>query len=154
MAAEDTTPSVTEETSETTEVISSENSEIENSETISEVGSSEDTVIKVTVSGTGNYTGEISAVYRIVKASIAKAKVTVAKQYYTGKSVEPGKDQLTVKVGSAVLNKTDYEIVGYSNNVAKGTATVTLRGTGNYGGEITVKFKIEQKNFILRLLGL
>ncbi|MBQ7973209.1 MAG: leucine-rich repeat protein [Lachnospiraceae bacterium] len=115
---------------------------------------SEDTVIKVTVSGTGNYTGEISAVYRIVKASIAKAKVTVAKQYYTGKSVEPGKDQLTVKVGSAVLNKTDYEIVGYSYNVAKGTATVTLRGTGNYGGEITVKFKIEQKNFILRLLGL
>ena len=46
------------------------------------------------------------------------------------------------------------EVISSENSEMKGTATVTLRGTGNYGGEITVKFKIEQKNFILRLLGL
>ena len=31
-------------------------------------------------------------------------------------------------------------------NVKKGTATVTLRGIGDFGGEKTVKFKIVQKN--------
>lgn len=115
----------------------------------------EGVAIDVTISGKGAYTGEISAVYRIVKASIAKAKVTITSQTYTGKAIEPGKDEMVVKIGQTVLNKEDYEIVGYSNNVAKGsTATVTLKGTGNYGGEITVKFKIVEKNFILLLFGL
>ncbi len=29
---------------------------------------------------------------------------------------------------------TDFEIVNYSNNIKKGTASVTLRGLGSYGG--------------------
>lgn len=107
------------------------------------------TMIKATVSGAGNYKGQIEGVYRIVKGTIAKAKVTVTPQEYTGKEVQPGKSQITVVVGDTTLAPTDYEIVGYSKNVSTGTATITLRGAGDYGGTITAKFKIYQQNFII-----
>jgi len=110
-----------------------------------------ETVIKITISGKGNYVGEYVGQYRITKASIAKAKVTVKQQFFTGSEVKPGKEDIVVKVGTTVLSTNDYEIVSYTNNVNKGTGTVTLRGTGNYGGTITVKFKIVQKNFFMWL---
>lgn len=108
--------------------------------------------IIATVTGIKNYEGteELpstqSATFKFVTADIAKAKVTVIAQTYTGKAVEPTKDDITVKVGNVVLEKTDYEIVGYSNNVKKGTAKITIRGIGNYGGEKTVSFKINSKS--------
>ena len=105
------------------------------------------TVIKVTVTGKGYYTGTVTAEYRIVSASIDKAKVTIPAQGYTGKPVTLSKDDITVKVGTVVLGADDYEIVSYSNNVAKGNATVVLKGVGNYGGTKTVTFKIVQKSF-------
>lgn len=37
---------------------------------------------------------------------------------------------------------TDFEVVGYKNNVNKGTATVYLKGVGDYCGTKTVTFKI------------
>lgn len=110
-----------------------------------------DTVIKITITGKGNYVGQYVGQYRVAKASIANAKVTVNAQSYTGSAVKPGKDQMVVKVGTSVLSKNDYEIVSYTNNINKGTGTVTLRGTGNYGGTITVKFKIVQRNFLMWL---
>lgn len=41
-----------------------------------------------------------------------------------------------------VLDPDDYEIVSVTNNCFLGTATVTLRGKGEYGGIKTVTFKI------------
>ena len=40
----------------------------------------------------------------------------------------------------------DYEIVGYEKNVNKGTAKVTIIGTGEYGGMKTVSFKIKPES--------
>ncbi len=108
--------------------------------------------ITATVTGVKNYAGDgttpstQSATFRFVAANIAKATVKVAAQTYTGKAIEPTKDDITVKIGNVTLEKTDYEIVGYSNNVKKGTAKVTIRGIGNYGGEKTVTFKINSKS--------
>ncbi|MBR5565139.1 MAG: InlB B-repeat-containing protein [Roseburia sp.] len=108
--------------------------------------------IIATVTGIKNYEGteELpstqSATFKFVTADIAKAKVTVIAQTYTGKTVEPTKEDITVKIGKITLEKTDYEIVGYSNNIKKGTAKVTIRGIGNYGGEKTVTFKINSKS--------
>ncbi len=107
------------------------------------------TVIKITITGKGNYTGEAVGLYRIAKGDISKAKVTVKSQEYTGYAVEPGKDDITVKVGNTTLSKNDYEIIGYRNNVNKGTASVIIRGKGNYCGTKVVKFKIVQKTFSL-----
>ena len=108
--------------------------------------------ITATVTGMKNYAGDEttpstqSANFRFVAANIAKAKVSVVTQTYTGKAIEPTKDEITVKIGNVTLEKTDYEIVGYSNNMKKGTAKVTIRGIGNYGGEKTVTFKINSKS--------
>ncbi|MCR5502318.1 MAG: Ig-like domain-containing protein [Lachnospiraceae bacterium] len=90
----------------------------------------------------------ISAVYEVREGVVNSATVTVngGKAYaYTGAPIEPGKDTITVKVGNAVLADDDYEIVGYSSNVAPGTAKVILRGLGDYGGEKTATFKIAKK---------
>ncbi len=105
------------------------------------------TVIKVTAVGKGAYTGEISATYRMVAVSIEKAKVTLNGSFnYEGKELQIAQDQLKIelKVGreTRTLNAQDYEIIGYKNNLTKGTATVILHGLGEYGGTKNVTFKI------------
>ncbi len=45
-----------------------------------------------------------------------------------------------------------FEIISYTGNVNKGTAKVTLKGTGSFGGTITRTFKIKQT--MLRKTGL
>ena len=44
----------------------------------------------------------------------------------------------------------NWEIVegSYKNNVNKGTATVIIRGLGNYGGMAKVTFKIGARKFL------
>ena len=42
----------------------------------------------------------------------------------------------------------DYELVAYSNNINKGTATAVIRGKGDYSGTKAIKFKITQKTMI------
>ena len=105
------------------------------------------TCIIVTVTGKGNYIGSISDMYRITQQDIRKAKVKVLNQIYTGDELYPGKDQIEIKVGKTILADTDYEIVGYKNNVKKGTATVILHGIGDYGGTKKATFKIVTKGF-------
>ena len=105
------------------------------------------TSITAKVKGLGNYTGDISCTYRIVQADISKAKCSIPTQTYTGKEIKPGKDDISIKIGGVKLAKEDYEIVSYTNNVNKGTATVVIKGVGNYGGTKTIKFKIKSKPF-------
>lgn len=105
------------------------------------------TKILVTVTGKGNYTGTISDVYRITQSDIQGAKVKISSQTYTGSEVCPGKADMEIKIGKTVLSDTDYEIVGYTNNVKKGTATVIIRGAGDYGGIKKATFKIGAKGF-------
>ena len=94
------------------------------------------TVICVTVEGKGKYKG------------ISKAKVTIPVQTYTGDEIILQKDKIKVTIGKEELKPTDYEITGYQNNTKKGTAKVTLKGMGNYGGTKTVSFKINSKPFL------
>ena len=113
-----------------------------------------DTLVKVTVTGKGNYTGTAETFYRILETGkdISKLTFKIANKEYTGSpvtlndndilSIKSGKNELDLKLG------TDYEIVSYTNNVKKGTAKVTFRGKGDYGGEKTVSFKIGQRSFV------
>ena len=116
-----------------------------------EVGKSDilpyNTIVSVTVTGKGNYSGTITGDYRIVKQSIAKATAMIPTQYYTGKPIILSKSDIKVKLGKEVLTSKDYDIVSYSNNIAKGTAKVTIRGKGNYGGTKALSFKIAQRSF-------
>ncbi len=107
------------------------------------------TEIRVTVHGKGNYAGSSqSTVFRYVQANLSKASVKIATQYYTGKLIELSKADITVTINKKKLDWTDYEIIGYSNNIAKGTAYVTLKGTGNYGGTKKCSFKISAKSML------
>ncbi|MBR5578161.1 MAG: BspA family leucine-rich repeat surface protein, partial [Lachnospiraceae bacterium] len=115
------------------------------------------TVLWVKVEGKNNYAGSsITGSYRIVKASVAKATVKVAPQYYTSEAITLNKNDLTVKIGGTTLEYgVDYIIVedSYINNIKKGTAKVQIKGIGdNYGGVKTVSFSIKQKSFLFRLL--
>ena len=97
------------------------------------------------VNGRGNYPGSKEVTFRFVSADMSKATITVATQYYTGKEIRPTKDDITVKIGKETLKKTDYEIVEYNKNVSKGSAEITIRGIGNYGGSKVAKFTIAAK---------
>ena len=65
----------------------------------------------------------------------------LATQAYTGKAVTP---VVTLKYDGKILKKgTDYTVT-YANNTKAGTATVTIKGMGDYAGTITKKFLIKQ----------
>ena len=67
--------------------------------------------------------------------------------YYTGRKITLSKDDLTVTMGRSVtLTGDDYQIVGYTNNLKKGTAKVTIKGVGEYGGTKQVSFRIQSQS--------
>lgn len=112
-------------------------------------------VIKVTAKCKGNnYTGEVSAKFRVIanNRSVAAARVKVAPQQYTGAEVKPGKDAITIEMKEngrwVEKDASIFEIIGYSNNIKKGTAKVTIHGIGEYGGSKTASFKIIAKPMI------
>ena len=104
-------------------------------------------VITVTVKGKGNYTGTASTTYKLCEGKkFSSARITVKAKAYTGRQVEIAKDDVTVTYNGATLTYgKDYEIVehSYKNNIKKGTATVAIKGCGDYVGEKTVKFSIK-----------
>lgn len=118
-------------------------------------------VINVTITGKGNYAAGVGIEqvlvgrYNIVKADISKARMTVDAQVYSGKPICPVKtepnpqdsNKPVIKLSGAITTD-DYEITGYSNNINKGTATVTVRGVGNYGGTRKITFKIGTKKLL------
>ena len=126
-------------------------------------------IVRITITGVGNYQGEgsvLTADYRITEFDFKKVTVKVVPKTlpYTMKPVTLTEDDLviTMKVGTgkqAVVEelklitdgddtKDGYKIIGYKNNVNKGTAQVTLQGCGKYGGTKTVKFYIGTRPFL------
>ena len=79
-------------------------------------------------------------------ASISGAKVTIPVQLYTGQAITLNPSDIQVVIDGTPLPATEYEIVGYNNNINKGTAKVTIHGLHNYGGTKTVAFKIKSKS--------
>lgn len=70
------------------------------------------------------------------------AKLSSTVCAYTGKARKPS---VTVKDGSTTLEKnTDYT-VSYKNNTNVGTASVIIKGTGDYTGQVTLNFTIRLK---------
>lgn len=100
-----------------------------------------------------NYTGSCMGEYSFRTYDIAKARVTIPAQTYTGKAITLDKTdekQLLVKVSGKKVEPSQFEIVAgsYKNNVKKGTASVTIRGVDNYGGTKNVTFRIKAKGFL------
>ncbi len=116
------------------------------------VDANQNIVVTVSAKEGGNYTGTVTEKYRITTASIGTPKVTIKTQTYTGKPIELTANDITIKPGiftPELEMGVDYKIVpnSYVNNVKKGTASVVIRGIGNYGGTRKVNFTIKQKVF-------
>ena len=102
----------------------------------------------MTVTAKGRYyTGTVSGIYRIARADLGKAKVTIPAQIYTGREIRP-ESEIQVKLNGQILDQDNYDITGYSNNINKGTATVTIKGKNDCGGVKTAGFKIKGKGFL------
>ncbi|MCR4738825.1 MAG: leucine-rich repeat protein [Lachnospiraceae bacterium] len=115
---------------------------------------SADTTVYVTVTAKGaSYSGTATGSYRIVERDIGKltATVTVPKSY-TGKPVKLKPGDITWKSGNKPVENVTFKIdeTTYKNNINKGKATVTLRGTGIYGGTKTVTFNIGTRGLLWR----
>ena len=98
----------------------------------------------VTVKGKGNFTGTIKKTFTITKVKLKSAELKNSSFTYTGNALKPA---VTVKAkvnGKTVTLKkgTDYTVT-YKDNINRGTATVTIKGKGNYTGTITKTFKIK-----------
>ena len=121
-------------------------------------------MIRITLEGKGNYFGEAAADYMYYDKAHDLSKATVSQaivpRVYTGSEIMITDDELenllyagrTKKApGTRLIYKADFYVESYKNNIKTGTAKVTLRGTGKYGGRKTLKFKIKRhgaKSFI------
>ena len=84
--------------------------------------------------------GDVSLVAEFSVVDVSAVEVEVAGQAYTGKALTP-KPTVTYR-GEALVEGTDYEL-SWTNNVNVGTATVTVRGIGAFGGLRDVEFRID-----------
>ena len=96
------------------------------------------------IRGTGNYTGQLEAVYEVVETDLTDCTIELVDPVvlYTGEPVTPA---LKVSIGEAVLKAGQDYTVEYTDNVNAGTATATLTaaaGSG-YTGTATFQFRIQ-----------
>ena len=111
--------------------------------------------VRVTIKGKGAYEGSVvesSFRYMKAEANIVKAKMTkkIADQTYTGYPVKLSNEDLkgVLSIGDTVLEPGKDFIIdrsSYRNNNKKGTAKVTLIGTGAMAGRKTITFRIVQR---------
>jgi hypothetical protein len=99
----------------------------------------------ITVEGCGDYSGTASGTYMISPKNITECQVHYSSSVdYTSAECKPG---VTVMDGEAVeLTKDKDYTVSYSNNTNPGTATITIKGQGNYTGTYTGSFTIVKNN--------
>lgn len=93
----------------------------------------------VTVTGMGNYTGELTVSYTVAPKKVDVTASTPNK-YYTGDVVV---STPTVKVGSKVLTEgVDYTVKG-SKGVKVGVHKMVITGKGNYSFSKTLYYRIK-----------
>ena len=80
--------------------------------------------------------------FSAINDSLARAKVTVSAQVYTGKALKPA---VKVVLNGKTLKKGKDYTVSYKNNKAVGKATVIVTGKGAYTGTAKATFRINPK---------
>ena len=100
------------------------------------------------ITGIGNYEGTVTKTFNIIETSeqVDISKLTlkdIPEQTYIGIAIEP--DVEILDKTKKLLKNVDYKLQ-YQNNINVGTASLIIKGIGNYNGEIISSFKINQKN--------
>lgn len=113
--------------------------------TVSYANNTDKGTAQVMITGRGNYTGEVSAGFRIVDKAKLVASLNVDKipdVVYTGSAVEP---ELTIRDGSYVLKRDIDYTATYEDQYNAGKAKVTIRGIGTYAGSRQLTYKIGKR---------
>lgn len=99
---------------------------------------------KVSVTGTGVFKYLTSkAGFEIVSRKISDAVISeISDREYTGKAITP---EISVAYNGIALKKGVDYTVSYSDNTEVGTATMTVKGIGNFKGEAKASFEIVEK---------
>lgn len=106
---------------------------------------------KLTITGTGNFTGSRDVDYHIGTTITNQQKVSVTcadsgKSFvYTGKAYEPAVVVKDLTTNTVLIKDTDYK-VSYKNHIDVGTASVSVEGIGGYAGTVDFTFTITPKN--------
>lgn len=99
---------------------------------------------RVVVSGEGDYGGTAEKTFEIARKDITGANITIPQECYeyVSKEIRP-EATVTLSDGTVLKNATEY-IVDYTDNIEVGTATITVKGNGNYIGYATKTFTITE----------
>lgn len=97
------------------------------------------------ITGKGKYKGaEKKTQFKIAPAAISSASISCEDQIYTGQGVTA--QPVVTFNGKTLALGIDYYISGYSNIVNVGTATVTVKGKGNFTGTAKGTFRIVKQD--------
>ena len=97
------------------------------------------------ITGKGKYAGaEKKTQFTIAPAAISSASISCEDQIYTGQGVTA--QPVVIFNGKTLALGIDYYISGYSNIVNVGTATVTVKGKGNFTGTAKGTFRIVKQD--------
>ena len=98
----------------------------------------------ITIKGIGDYDGTTTVEF-VIKPSVSKAEITIDDyDDANGYPAEPKPTKVVDENGKELVEGQDYEIVSYDNNDKPGTATITIKGKGDYSGTKTVEFVIKE----------
>ncbi len=99
---------------------------------------------KNTVWESTNSTDDLRLSYKIVARAISKEDISLEFEIteYTGSQIKP---EISIEIDGNTLNYGNDFTANYSDNVFVGDASVTIVGTGNYTGNITLYFEITPK---------
>ena len=95
----------------------------------------------ITLTGMNSFKGTVTRNFNIEPKSVKNLSISLPKSSYTftGYYVDP---EPIVHDGTKLLDsKRDYRIF-YDNDLEPGTATLTIRGRGNYDGDKSINYKI------------
>lgn len=97
------------------------------------------------ITGKGKYEGaEKKTQFKIAPDAISSASISCEDQIYTGQGVTA--QPVVTFNGKTLALGVDYYISGYSNIVNVGTATVTVKGKGNFTGTAKGTFRIVKQD--------
>ena len=94
--------------------------------------------VTATAGSNSNYTGSVTAQFKIAPAQLNGAVATAETTEYTGSAVTPA---VAVTKNGVVLSADDYS-VEYRSNTDVGTAEIIVTGKGNYTGTVHGSFEI------------
>ncbi len=102
----------------------------------------------VYITGIGNYIGSVSKTFNIIQASITSASVSGIKNSYvfTANDIKP--IPTITMMGEQLEQGKDFIVSFASDTINVGTKEITITGTGNYRGTITINYEITCKSLL------